>query len=39
MQEIGNQTFFTAKFPLRLDMKNLNFVDISDVDIVLVSMF
>ena len=39
MEKIGEDIFFTPKFPVRMDLKQLNVVEISQIDAVLVSVF
>lgn len=39
MEKIGDEIFFTSKFPMRIDLKHLNVISISDIDCVLVSVF
>ena len=39
MEKIGEEIFFTPKFPIRIDLKQLNILSISDIDCVLVSVF
>jgi hypothetical protein len=39
MEKIGEEIFFTPKFPMRIDLKQLNILAIGDIDCVLVSVF
>lgn len=39
MRKIGDDIFFTEKFPLRMDLRSINVVDIGDINFVLVSTF
>lgn len=39
MRKVGDEVFFTSKFPVRMDLKALNIKDISEIDVVLVSTF
>lgn len=39
MSKIGDDVFFTSKFPMRMDLKSLNVFDISQIDVVFVSTF
>jgi Cft2 family RNA processing exonuclease len=39
MKKIGEDIFFTSKFPLRMDLKSLNIMNISQIDVVFVSTF
>ena len=39
MKKVGDEVFFTGKFPIRMDLKALNIMDISQIDVVLVSTF
>lgn len=39
MRKIGEDIFFTDKFPLRMDLKSINIVDINEINFVLVSTF
>lgn len=39
MRKIGEEIFFTDKFPLRMDLKPINIVDINEINFVLVSTF
>ena len=39
MQIVGDEIFFTEKFPIRLQMKQLNVTKLEDIDGVLISTF
>lgn len=39
MEIVEDEVFFTAKFPMRMDLKQINVVAISDIDAVFVSTF
>ena len=37
MCKINDEIFFTDKFPIRMDLKQINLIDISEINYVLVS--
>ena len=39
MRKIGGEIFFTDRFPVRIDLKAINIVDVDEIDYVLVSAF
>ena len=39
MEIVEDEIFFTSKFPIRMDLKQINVVAISDIDAVFVSTF
>jgi hypothetical protein len=39
MTKIDNEIYFTEKFPIRMDLKQINIIDICEIDFVLVSTF
>ena len=39
MRKIGDDVYFTDKFPFRMDLKSINIVDINEINFVLVSTF
>ena len=39
MRKIGDEVFLTAKFPTRMDLKPLHVLDVSDLNVVLISSF
>jgi hypothetical protein len=39
MKKINNEIYFTEKFPLRMDLKQINIIDVCEIDFVFVSTF
>lgn len=39
MHNIGDEIFFTEKFPVRMHLKQLNVVSLDEIDVILVSNF
>lgn len=39
MKKINNEIYFTEKFPIRMDLKHINIIDICEIDFVLVSTY
>jgi len=39
MTEINGEIFFTQQFPMRMDLKKLNVIDVNQIDFILVSSY
>ena len=39
MKKIDNEIYFTEKFPVRMDLKQINIIDVCEIDFVLVSTY
>lgn len=39
MKKIDNEIYFTEKFPLRMDLKQINVIDVCEIDFIFVSTF
>lgn len=39
MTAIDDEVYFTEKFPMRMQLKNLNVVSLEDINVILVSNF